>query len=493
MTTRPAPPLHCKQCGSWLIRGNLWTRHCPQCGWSTWPRALRRVSIPQRATPHPLRLLDANHHGIWLSAPGQLWRFVPQKHNWCIYRYPAETLWLLNGLAALEQSVVLAPGEPQAVGPPKPLLALDVHQGQVLWQLDRQALEWFPPQADHRLVVAANSRGQVWAVHPNTGRPLWWYQTQPARWPWPDHGPLLTHQWVLIGDAEGHLHWLHRDTGKPQGTFGVPLERPPAVNPKGAWAVVPAQDGHLYRVDLPSGTARPLFHVPRRTSRGYFFGPPLLADPHLLIRHGQHPQGYALTLLDPDTGQMQWQYPLERHPYHAPALLGPWIFLPDRRGHLLVIELESGRELDRIPLPQPDPSQGEPTAEPLAGPVVQDQTAYWLGPGGELWVLSDYLTREDLPFPAQEAQPQGGLQWAALGFALQGQWEQVQHLLARHGVVQKDIPPPEPTALPPGSPLLHIQGSVSNTVIIIGAHNQVQQLLSSPPSPEEEHPHQESE
>ncbi len=479
MTVVPqAPPLTCPSCRAVLVANHRWRGVCTACGWRSWPRALRRVDAPDEPLAAQ-RLVSTARGWVWLSAAGVLWAFVPQE-GWRAFPLPGP--WVLNGLTALPHGLVLAPGEPRPLGDRKPLLALDLESRRVLWRTPARALEWTPPASDGQRVVAVNSLGQVWALHATSGK-VAWPQLPQVSWPFRGIGPVFFHDLVLVVDDQGRLHGLARQDGSPRKHWALALEHPPLVHGDALW--LPARDGGLYRLPSPETRAERLFQAPRRSSRGWFFGTPLATSRGLLVRHARQP-GYALSLLDPSTGQVLWERPWERHPYCPPAVLEPWVLMPDRQGGLRVLHLEDGREVDRLPLPWPQPQDG---------PVVVGEDVYLLGPEGELWHLGLEFTAADLPLTPEEALQQGLNAWAALGLALRGHLQEGLRLLEEQPPTPEAVEEAAVPSAPQGAPIqVHIEGDVRDSIIVIGEGNIVRQHVretpprETPPSSGDESP-----
>jgi len=88
------------------------------------------------------------------------------------------------------------------------LLAMSVDGNNLLWQ--RPFSTYHNLAAADDLLIATDTDSQVWAVNRDTGR-VEWRQTQLK-----DRritGPVIQSNAIVVGDAEGYLHWLAQDDG----------------------------------------------------------------------------------------------------------------------------------------------------------------------------------------------------------------------------------------------------------------------------------------
>lgn len=329
--------------------------------------------------------------------------------------------WLLQGLAFAAGAVLLSPSEAHTLGGPKPFFALDPQTGQTLWQVESTGIQWTAPAADESLACAVDSRGQVAVVHPRTGQPRWAKITVLGNYPRSGISPALSASYLLLINAAGELLWLSRSNGKEAGRYLPPtggLDFPPTCVENVAYFCAGAG---LYRLDLTNGHSREIFHVPRKSSR-CFFASPLVTPLGLLILHVDDPD-YAAQLLDPETGQSLWKIPLRKHPYFAPAIEGERVALPDRNGHILLLDLPSGKILHHLLL-------GD--EKPASSPLFQNGELFLLTESGNVLCFSTDLRLEHLPATPQEYLARGEWESAALKYALQGNWNEAARLYKNH-------------------------------------------------------------
>ncbi len=415
--------LLCPRCASLRLQPDLQrvSGFCPHCGWRSLPR--QRSRLPAPPAPPQKGLLACGLGQLWLAGGGWLLSFSPADARWQALPLPAD--WTLNGLAFVGETALLSPGEANTLGEAKALLALDARDGSLLWQAASQGFQWSAPAAAEDLVCAVDSLGQVLVRHPHSGAPLW--RSEPSLGGFPRRGlpPALSASYLLLVTPPGELRWFSRASGRAAGHFLPPaggLDCAPLCHEDTAFFYAGQT---LYRLDLRRGQARELFRAPRRSSQGWFFAAPQMTPRGLLVlcADWQETQpAYALRLLDPHSGETRWNFPLPRHPYFAPALADDVIALPDRAGHLLLMDLASGAESARLPLEE----------APAAAPLFLDDELFILTETGALWRFSPHLRPEHLPASPAEYLARGDWESAALKHALQGRLNEAADLYRLH-------------------------------------------------------------
>ncbi|MBI3561861.1 MAG: outer membrane protein assembly factor BamB [Gammaproteobacteria bacterium] len=89
------------------------------------------------------------------------------------------------------------------------LAALQLGSGQILWTRDLESYVGMNIDA-YRIYLTA-SDGVIWALDRNNGSTLWKQDGLLRR---AVTRPQLQKQYLIVGDFNGYLHWLRRDTGK---------------------------------------------------------------------------------------------------------------------------------------------------------------------------------------------------------------------------------------------------------------------------------------
>lgn len=89
------------------------------------------------------------------------------------------------------------------------LVAIQLGSGQIIWQRDIGSYLDFAVDA-YRLYLVS-SEGEVWALDRTNGATLWKQDKLLRRSLTP---PRIFEDHIIVGDYNGYLHWLKRDTGK---------------------------------------------------------------------------------------------------------------------------------------------------------------------------------------------------------------------------------------------------------------------------------------
>ena len=87
--------------------------------------------------------------------------------------------------------------------------AVSALSGQLEWT--REISSYSSLAVDSDRVYVTDDKGYVWALDRYTGASIWKQQALKAR---QVSGPALIGDYVVVGDLEGYLHWMKRDTGE---------------------------------------------------------------------------------------------------------------------------------------------------------------------------------------------------------------------------------------------------------------------------------------
>ncbi|NBM55990.1 outer membrane protein assembly factor BamB [Proteus sp. G2669] len=122
------------------------------------------------------------------------------------------------------------------------LVSLDMRSGQILWKRDLGSVNDMVLLGDNLYLVDQNDR--VLSVRKSDGVTLWTQEDLLHR---NLTAPAIFDGYLVVGDAEGYLHWIDTSTGKfiaqnEVNSSGL-LSRPQAVNDK---LMIQARDGKLY-------------------------------------------------------------------------------------------------------------------------------------------------------------------------------------------------------------------------------------------------------
>lgn len=412
--------LLCPKCRCLLLIPirNVLLGHCPTCRWRGVPY---NSSIIYAPFPPQKNFFKSGGERIWLAVSGKALSFSPPQDAWKSFELPAS--WEIKGLVFSGGIISLSPKEENTLGEPKPFLGIHSESSEILWQVENEAIQWTAPVADESLACAVDSRGQVAVVHPRTGREVWKRPISLGNYPRLGISPALSDAFVLLTDPTGELIWLARSNGREIGRYMPPsggLDFQPVC--KGDVAYLCAGD-KLFRLDLNDKQSKEIFCVQRKSNHGWFFAAPVLTSHGLLILHADVSESgqptYAIQLLDMDSGQSFWKLPLKRHPYYAPAVDHELVAMPDRNGHILLLDLASGEILHRLDLNE---------EKPASAPLFLNSELFLLTESGTLLRFSPDLRLENLPLIQQEYLARGDWESAALKHALQGKLNEAARL-----------------------------------------------------------------
>jgi outer membrane protein assembly factor BamB len=142
----------------------------------------------------------------------------------------------LDRLADVDSAVLVDGNDGFAVGYQGRVVMLALDSGQVWWSRDLSSYR--APAIDDTQVYVATSDGSMVALRRRDGTVVWQQDGLKRRGL---SAPVVVGNAVVVGDFDGYLHWLDRDSGK-----FVARERPG----KERISMAPvAADGRVYVVD----------------------------------------------------------------------------------------------------------------------------------------------------------------------------------------------------------------------------------------------------
>jgi len=107
------------------------------------------------------------------------------------------------------------------------IAALELETGALIW--DKELSSYSGLSVDMKAIFVSDARGTVWALNRKTGEVLWKQEGLTGR-----HltAPAIFDDFVIVGDEDGHLHWLSQQNGEFQSRVmvdGKGLEATPVV------------------------------------------------------------------------------------------------------------------------------------------------------------------------------------------------------------------------------------------------------------------------
>jgi outer membrane protein assembly factor BamB len=88
------------------------------------------------------------------------------------------------------------------------IAALDLATGQIIWTHDLSSYTGLAVDNEH--VYVTDAKSYVWAFNKNSGKVEWQQTALEAR---NLSGPALLGRALIVGDADGYLHWLNKNDG----------------------------------------------------------------------------------------------------------------------------------------------------------------------------------------------------------------------------------------------------------------------------------------
>ena len=127
------------------------------------------------------------------------------------------------------------------------IAAINLQSGHVIWQ---QAISTYTGLAlNPTTVFVTDANSTVWAFNRVTGNVLWQQNQLQYR---SITAPALMNNFVVVGDAEGYLHWLAQTDGQLQSRIEIEkkaaISATPVVTANTVFALT--QSGHLVAVNL---------------------------------------------------------------------------------------------------------------------------------------------------------------------------------------------------------------------------------------------------
>jgi outer membrane protein assembly factor BamB len=89
------------------------------------------------------------------------------------------------------------------------LTAIDVRNGSVIWK--REYSSYRDLSVDLNIIYLVDSEGVIYALDKDSGIERW---SQPALRGWYLTAPTVAGEYLALGDQEGNLHWLNKETGE---------------------------------------------------------------------------------------------------------------------------------------------------------------------------------------------------------------------------------------------------------------------------------------
>jgi outer membrane protein assembly factor BamB len=219
------------------------------------------------------------------------------------------------------------------------IIALEAASGQVKWTFRMGKAIKLPLVTTDETIIAASEDKSVYAIDAQTGQKRWQFSTGKdfRKWMYPEgyFGPLVVKGMVYVATKDKKLHALDIQTGKERWQFSAGGDiSPPAVSREAIF--FGSKDKRVYALEVDSGKKiweAKTGHKKHSSS--------IIADGKVLIAEDDD-----LYALSPDNGTIMWKVEKALHWQMLPAVAGGLAFCTK---DLAVIDLASGKEIERIP------------------------------------------------------------------------------------------------------------------------------------------------
>ncbi len=115
----------------------------------------------------------------------------------------------LDRMVDIDGELVVTPGELYAVSYKGEIMAMDPASGRPLWTRDVASFTGLSLDGDRLLL--SDVRGTVWALDRRSGAAMWRQDGLAHRWL---TTPAVHGDYAVVGDFDGYLHWLRLDNGE---------------------------------------------------------------------------------------------------------------------------------------------------------------------------------------------------------------------------------------------------------------------------------------
>ncbi len=182
------------------------------------------------------------------------------------------------------------------------LYALSTNQGRLLWQVGLDAALGAAPLLHETTVFVPTYGAGLYAVDADTGRVLW--RALEDQWLW--HTPVLGDGRLYVGTLQGTLYALDPATGQVQWQrlLDAPIAVAPAWDDRTQRLYAVTEAGSLWVLDGAGG--EPLNRFNREDWEKKLYTSPVPTPQGVLLVVNENPP--QVVLLEPMTGQVQWQF-----------------------------------------------------------------------------------------------------------------------------------------------------------------------------------------
>ncbi len=208
---------------------------------------------------------------------------------------------------------------------------LNATNGDELWTYQARGEVYAGPNVVEGRVLVTSEAGELLALDAQTGDVQWTFEIEAPLRCW----PLVAEGRVLLAGCDSRLHLIDANTGKE--IEGVDLE--------GQTGATPARWGGSVFFGTVSGTfyrirgIEILWEYRDEDRLQQIFS--AAVDKRAVIYSNKGKRVYAL---DPESGQMKWDFPVRSGVECSPVIVGDRVFFGTKRGQLVALDVVTGHQ-----------------------------------------------------------------------------------------------------------------------------------------------------
>lgn len=208
---------------------------------------------------------------------------------------------------------------------------LNAENGDELWTHEARGEVYAGPNVTAGRVLVTTEAGELLSLDPKSGDVQWRFEIEAPLRCW----PTIVEGRVLLAGCDSRLHEVDLETGKE--IDGVDLNSQTGSTPA-RWSdsvFFGTTTGTFYRI---RGTEIRWEYCDEDRLQQIFSA---AIDERAVIYGSKGKRVYAL---DPESGKLQWQFPVRTSVESAPAIVGEAVFFGTKRGRLYALDIATGKE-----------------------------------------------------------------------------------------------------------------------------------------------------
>ena len=208
---------------------------------------------------------------------------------------------------------------------------LSAENGDELWRHQARGEMYAGPNVVAGRVLVTTEAGELLSLDPQSGNVQWRFEIDAPLRCW----PTTVEGRVLLAGCDSRLHAVDLETGKE--IDGVDLESQTGATPArwGDSVFFGTVSGTFYRI---RGTEIRWKYRDEDRLQQIFSA---AIDERAVIYGNKDKRVYAL---DPESGKLQWEFPVRSAVESAPVIVGEVVFFGTKRGRLVALDVATGKE-----------------------------------------------------------------------------------------------------------------------------------------------------